>query len=710
MKALTLFIILFLPALCFGSPPDIIGGNYAPGSGKDVINGDEIDSWNDRAEASQNPLTISLLHRSGVSTAYELPAGFTQSEYVTFEIEPGAIMTWVSGVTPSFIPDQINALPNQQIWDGAGGLGFVEAGTIPLDWNGILPNIETEAQATINLDGVNQLIDAVTGVTGCVLSLGAGSEYWFEASDRGYFWLRDNTNFKGVSKYTSGFNWIDFDPLNDDFYGLMKNSKTSPLVYNDIINLSFQDMFLDNSGVSPNNPSGSGGWGSRGSTLVLGQGISQVADPEITTRNLTIENTVWKSWALPQSIYQAQNVKILDSDFLNGEGVSGTPSITVMNGSIDVIISGNYIEDILWESGTQSSINVQASNLIVDSNVAKSTFYGGGLLFEGGYNAVFSNNIIDLRNAEHVDCNGMGIQGTPETGCTDVTVQGNLFIMNPDIPVSDTSRGVSVSRNTHNISVKNNTFKNFGIGVDFSCPSGGYYMTGSMICESNLIENSRHKHMEFDTTNADVDAEDTTFTVDGNIMSGETSAFNIKQAADAGTFTATNNIGGTINLVALSEDHRTRLGMNSGPEDSETYYYYWYQVLPDADAAQIEWLDAIYLVSEELDLSGADTTHYMLGLDPNETWWVPKVDIYYTEATSADTGVDINFQRYDTSGILGWLPAYTSTVSTPIRTMETHRLKTNQSYYEYPMWFATRTVGGKTGTGAVRVIWTLIKQ
>lgn len=708
MKYLITLLILFYSTIGFASVP----GYGAQSTSYKPNTGGGIGYLNDAAESNADSRTIELLHRGGVSTTYELPAGFVQSEYVTFEIEPGAMMTWASGVTPSFIPDQIKALPSQQIWDGGGGLGMVEAGVIPLDWNGILPNIETEAQATINLDAVNQLIDAVTGVTGCVLSLGAGSEYWFEADDRINFWARSNMHFKGAGPESSGFNWIEFNPAGGNMYGLITNRKAPGGAYDHVYveNVSFEDMYLDNSGVTPNNISGSGGWGSRGTTFRVNASVATTGfDAPIMTKNIRIENTIWKSWSLPHSIYQAENVTIVNNRCINGDGVLGTPSITVMNNSNNVVITGNIVEDILWESGTQSAINVQANNMTISNNAVGGNWYGGGILLEGGYNIVVDGNICDFRNCDYTDINGIGIQGTDGSGLTNLMITNNLLIANPDIQASTTSRGILISKNTHDITIDGNTIKNFGKGINIGTEVAGVYITGVIDIDHNKIINSKYNPFVLNLDSANPDFTDTEVHFTNNVISGATPYCQIGMIADGGPVFVTGNTGGEINLINLSEDHRTHLSGNIGPEGVATYSYYGYQNLSDAERAMISWDDATYSVSDELDLSGADTEYFMLDLDPAEAYWIPKIDILYTEATSADAGVNINIKRWGTSGVLGFLPSYTTTVSTPIRTVDTHYLTTNQAYVT-DQWYGTRCVGGKTGTGAVRVIYTVIKQ
>ena len=707
-RLMVLMVMLF--CMCgnaWGLSTERSGLIYYPTDGASAI------AINSAIESRGYPATIKFTFGgSGVSKAYILSSDVTFSELATLEHEHGAMLSWSSGVTITLDPTKIDALPSQQIWDRDGGLIFSEPGTIPIAWNGVIKNIETEAQATKNLDNINSLIYTVSSVTGCLMTLEAG-DYWFEASERRYFYIRDNVHFKGQGKdEVSNFKWIDFDPTpvtGDVFFGLMTDRKNRTADRTNVTNLSFEDMCIDNSGVSPNNPDGSGGMGSRGISLVLGDGIK--SDPTLNVfrmKNISIDNTKWICWALPESIRQALNVKITNSDFVNPPGVNGTPSIDVLNGSRNVIITGNYVEDILWEAATQSSINCQASDLLISNNTVGSSFYGGGILEESGERVIISNNIVDLTRSQWDSNDGIIIAG--ETGTTDVLVTGNLLIMNPDISLDLTCRGIQISRNTHNVEISNNIVKNFYTGIE-NDTSDGFYVSGWHLIENNTIVDSLTRPYFFNGDNGTFTDVELSF-IGNTIISGSTSVDNrcvIRMTSDSGPTVIKYNEGAEIYLDSLSEDHHTYIGNNFTP-GMATYNNTAINALSDAEWNMIEWDGVTYITSPEMDLTGSDTTYYLDGYDYNKRYLVVGIDMFYSETASLSGAVTIYPRLYDIDGLVTTLPIYTSGTTDPIRTIDNHRIDSNLSYYDVPAIFATRNVGGGTGTGSITATWGLIEQ
>ena len=102
---------------------------------------------------------------SGVSTPYVIPSDVTFSELVTLEFENGAQLVWGSGVTNTMYPDNIKALPGQQVFDYSGGLIFPEATEVSIGW-------WTDGSAADSAPYWQQATDAMEGTFGTIRGQG----------------------------------------------------------------------------------------------------------------------------------------------------------------------------------------------------------------------------------------------------------------------------------------------------------------------------------------------------------------------------------------------------------------------------------------------------------------------------------------------------------------------------------------------------------
>jgi len=639
--------------------------------------------------------TYKLIH-TGVSdvTYYSITSGVTFEEYETIIVEPRAWIYTPSGVTPSFNPNKIIAIDTQRVFELDGGIEWTVPGEIPIDWVGVKPNIETNAVATSNLNNINKLTASISGVTGCILKATAG-EYWFEASDRVYFEIRDNMHFVGQGKDDiTIFNWIDFD-VNNQFYSIMRNT-----VDDNITNVSFKDMCFDNSGVSPMNVASSSP--TRGVNIRIGDAILVDPTGELKNHNITIDSCKFKSYALSMNICQAENVKIINSDFVLPESGVGNPSIDIMNGSTNVIVQGNYVEETTYLAGVNCNINLQASNLVVNGNVIDGgNTYGSAILSEGGKNIIISNNTIDQTGSLDYTITGIII-----AGCTDVLINSNL--MYGADGSSSAQRGISDNRDNHNLKIINNTITNYSIGIQVGSTTSTYYYTGYRIIEDNVIVDNKIKPFLANCDGSSTTYTDLELTFKGNTIIGVNNDLSFDMYEDTGKLTVMYNEGAEILLQSLSEDHETRLGYNYGGIPNYDYSYFYN--LPDAQYDMIKWEGATYVVTPELDFDGGDLNFYLSGYDYNKRYLVAGIDYRHTEASSLSSGILLYLRIFDIDGLVTTLPSFTTDMSNDIRQIDHDRVDGNLSYYDVPAMFNVRCNGTATGTGAVIGTIKLIEQ
>lgn len=627
--------------------------------------------------------TILFPHSStGNTTTYTFSTSETIPSNITVQVENGAVIDIDSGVVLT-INGPLEA-GRYKIFSG-DGTRVLSTRILP-EWYGMLPSIETDAQAILNLNALTDItVDASASVVPIVFG---AATYFIEYGTSRTLELLDDLTFIGQGKLVTILEWREVGGTGST-NGLMKDDG------NGISNLEFRNIGFDNTDVTP------------GTYYVIGTiiwlGLSGTGSDAIESYNITIDDCRFVSRSRSMHICQAENVSITNSEFVVASGVDGVPSIDVMNGSKYVRIIGNYVQTQSADSMEQCCINVIASDMVIANNVVgTSTYSAGSILCEGGTNILVANNLVDA-SEDQVNAGGIFI-----ANCTDITVVGNEVKGNAS-PTAE-CRGIISNRGNSNVTIESNKITNFWssiyVGRSSATTMGSHYINYNVMVNPGNVAFL----LDCDSPVTYLDAE-TTFI--GNVVTGSNNHALFYMPTDAEQLTIDGNVGIEIRPQSLSEDHPTIIGHNMGgglTSTTTTLREGDFDSLSNAQYAMIEWTGpVVYVTSPAMDLSGADTTHELFGYNPDKKYYIANISMYYSEASSGDAGVVITPRMTDLTGVVRSFTAYTSEVSKAIRSRVNHRVITN-AYYDTPAFHVIRCAGSKTGAGEIYATYTLVEQ
>jgi len=572
-----------------------------------------------------------------------------------------------------------------QIFTGAGtaafGAGTVDA--IKPEWFGFLPEINTDAQAILNLDAFKKIVVAASAAK-IPIEFGTGT-YYPEYGTGRIITLLDDLAMIGQGKHVTTIKWREVGGAGST-NGLMRDDG------NGIDNLLFKDIAFDNTDVTP------------GASWVIGTviwvGVTGSGDA-VESDNITIDNCKFISRSRSMLITKTDNVLITETDCVVASAVTGIPGIVVMNGSTNVRIIGNRVEDQTADAAV-ACINVQASNMLISDNVVGSSIDSTAILVEGEDNILITSNIIDLSNATNVNCNGIIIDG-----CDVVKIVGNLIIGHAS-PTGPDGIGIGIGsrRNNTELTIENNQIINFWtsirIGNSTAVTFGDHYVSHNVLVDAG--ENAFLLDVDGSVTYTNAES-----SFLNNEVRGTNNRAHFNMPTDAGDLVIDGNVGFQIRLNTLSSDHSTIIGTNTG--GAPTYRETVLDALATAQYDMIDWQgNVLYIPTTAMDLSGGAESIELFGYDFDKAYYIANIIMYYSEASSADAGVALSPFLFDTaSGSVRAFTVYTSEINKAVRTRIKHRVVNNNNYTT-PAFFVFTNAGGKTGTGEVVATLKLIEQ
>lgn len=418
----------------------------------------------------------------------------------------------------------------------------------------------------------------------------------------------------------------------------------------------------------------------------------------------------------PFRIAGVTDVRIINNNFYTA--TLGEPNISIDDVCQNVIITGNIIETATVSSTDLNfSINVQAENMVISDNKVGGA-RRGGILAELGGNTVIDNNVVDMSDVPAGSVAMYGIEA--ET-------TGNVIISN------------------NNIVGRGSTAPNFESGIkinpDSDTVAGNYTVIGNKVTECNVgfwseCLGSTDKYPQLTVEGNSFYTYDYGFYINYDYNITESLAErhitirnnNFVGFEDRGIYAIVDdnlpllNITNNSFIPDASANHcialrygagRTVLGGNVSTDNTVPLYAaHWLREMDDTEFENIEFLDAKTVVSDEIDLSS--TTQVLIPFTKRNRF-ILKAEFLYTEASSADAGIYLNFYEYGTSGQGNLLFQY-QTESSKSLGYSTYVLYTNQpSAIENSVRAGYEFVRGgptsaKTGAGKIKVIITYLED